>query len=62
MKKKHPTKHHKNISFEKQSEKSIFLSSDERMLTAEGFRRRGPCCPTTRNLSLYRGRRQGKKG
>jgi hypothetical protein len=61
MKKKHPTKHHKSISFEKQAEKSIFLHS-ERMLTAEGFRRRTPSCPTTGNLNLYRGRRQGKKG
>lgn len=61
MKKKDPTKHHKNISFEKQDEKSIFLESEERVLTAEGFRRRSPCCQSTRSVGIYRGRRQGKK-
>ena len=62
MEKKNPTKHHKKISFEKEGERSMFLSSDQRMLTAEGFRRRSPCCQATRSMGIYRGRRQGKKG
>lgn len=62
MKKKHPDKHHKNIAFEKQGERSFFLPSEERMLTAEGFRRRSTSCPATRSIGIYRGRRQGKKG
>jgi hypothetical protein len=34
---------------------------EQRVLTAEGYRRRSMAsCPATRSRALYRGRRQGK--
>lgn len=61
MKKKHTGKQHKTSAFEKKDERTLLLPSEQRMLTAEGFRRRSPGCQSTRSIGLYRGRRQGKK-
>jgi hypothetical protein len=62
MRKRHERHHHKGEApFEE--EKSTIVRQDERMLTAEGFRRRSlPGCQETRSRGIYRGRRQGKKG
>jgi hypothetical protein len=62
MSKHHAKQHKKNVSFEKEGENIIIPFHEERVLTAEGFRRRSPSCQATRTTGIYRGRRQGKKG
>lgn len=60
--KRHPPKqHHENISFEKEGEKIIIPHLEERVLTAEGFRRRASLNPITRSSGICRGRKQGRK-
>ena len=61
MKKKHP-KHHRPAEFVSEGEKMTMpVVTEQRMLTAEGYRRRSLAgCPAPRSRSLYRGRRQGK--
>jgi hypothetical protein len=62
MSKHHAKEHNKNLAFEKEGEHIIIPLREERVLTAEGFRRRSQSCQATRSPGIYRGRRQGKKG
>jgi hypothetical protein len=64
MKKTRIRRHHKHEPiFESSGEnKSAVIMTQERMLTAEGFRRRQQVSCDTRPRAIYRGRRQGKKG
>lgn len=59
MKKRHP-KHHRPAAFVGEGEKMTIPVVEQRMLTAEGYRRRSFGQYTERPRSLYRGRRQGK--
>ena len=60
MKKKHPKQHRPVAAFVSEGEKMTIPVVEERMLTAEGYRRRTFGGYTERPRSLYRGRRQGK--
>jgi hypothetical protein len=59
MKKKHPKQHHP-VTFVNEGEKVMMPVVEQRMLTAEGYRRRSSGVNTERPRSMYRGRRQGK--
>lgn len=63
MKKRHIRRHHKHEPlFEGGEEHSSVVVTQERLLTAEGYKRRQQAACDTRPRAIYRGRRQGKRG